>query len=264
MQQTEGCSESRMRSRTSREVPNWSGGEELYIGSVVSAIGKDPGVTGIVPGPPDGSRGSTGWGHPSRRAPWAEVGREPAHSGLVRPPWAFPLRLGLELGNRRAGGAPLALGGKHSPLGRRPPGDPSPGLRPTLGGLYKGGGRKGSRTPAALAPPSPRYTSPSLHRSLAKPCWNSAASTTTPSCCWIFINLSFPLAGSRRRRRRSSRTCVERGGAVLSALVIGDSDHGEYDSIIHVLLERFRCDLQVVCRCSPIPSLLEYSMDRSW
>ena len=27
-------------------------------------------------------------------------------------------------------------------------------------------------------------------------------------------------------------------------LVIGDLDHGEYDSIIHVLLERFRCDLQ--------------------
>src|SRR4051812_33970287 len=134
MQQTEGCSESWMRSRTSREVPEWSGGKELYIGSVVSAIENDLGVAGIVPGPPDGSRGSTGWGHPSRRASWAEVGREPAHSGLVRPPpWASPLRLGLEtLGQ---GAPPLALGGKAPPW-PPPPGDASPGRRPPLGGLY--------------------------------------------------------------------------------------------------------------------------------
>ena len=52
-----------MRSRTSREVPEWSGGEELYIGSPVSATGKVLGVIGIVPGPPEGSRGPTGWGH---------------------------------------------------------------------------------------------------------------------------------------------------------------------------------------------------------
>src|SRR3954462_11742491 len=107
-----------MRSRTSRGVPDWSGGEELYIGSVVSAIGVDLGVTGIVPGPPDGSWGSTGWGHPSRRAPWAEVGREPAHSGLVRPPWASPLRLGLET---------LGQGAPHMPWGaRHPPWPPPP------------------------------------------------------------------------------------------------------------------------------------------
>src|SRR3954465_2665972 len=103
-----------MRSRTSRGVPDWSGGEELYIGSVVSAIGNDLGVAGIVPGPPDGSRGSTGWGHPSRRAPWAEVGREPAHSGLVRPPMGLPLRLGLEtLGQ----GAPNMAWGEAFPPG---------------------------------------------------------------------------------------------------------------------------------------------------
>src|SRR4051812_30091237 len=118
-----------MRSQTSREVPEWSGGKELYTGSVVSAIGKDSGVTGIVPGPPDGSRGSTGWGYPSRRAPWAEVGREPAHSGLVRPPMGLPPA--PRVGNPRAGGAPLALGGKAPPMaaaplemhiqGRRPP-----------------------------------------------------------------------------------------------------------------------------------------------
>ena len=37
-----------MRSRTSRGVPEWSGGKELYIGSVVSAIGRVSGFTGIV------------------------------------------------------------------------------------------------------------------------------------------------------------------------------------------------------------------------
>ena len=60
-----------MRSRMSRGVPEWSGGEELYIGSAVSAIGRVSGVTGIVPGPPEGSRGSTGWGHLPRGATWA-------------------------------------------------------------------------------------------------------------------------------------------------------------------------------------------------
>ena len=45
-----------MRSRTSRGVPEWSGGKELYIGSKVSATGKVLGVTGIVPGPRKVSR----------------------------------------------------------------------------------------------------------------------------------------------------------------------------------------------------------------
>ena len=102
-----------MRSRTSRGVPEWSGGEELYIGSLVLATGKVSGVTGIVPGPPEWSRGSTRWGHLSQRAPWAEVGGEPAPGGLVRHPLGLPLHLGLEtLG---VGGAPPDLGGK-SPL----------------------------------------------------------------------------------------------------------------------------------------------------
>ena len=59
-----------MRSRTSRGVPEWSGGKELYIGSAISAVGTSFGVTGIVPGPPEGSRGSTGWGHLPRGATW--------------------------------------------------------------------------------------------------------------------------------------------------------------------------------------------------
>ena len=156
-----------MRSRTSRGVPEWSGGEELYIGSPVSATGKVSGVTGIVPGPPEGSRGSTGWGHLSRRAPWAEVGREPAPSGLGAPPWASPLRLGLEtLG---WGGAPLALGGKAPPLAAAPPSRWVVAGAPPSQGAYIKGGREGSNITALGAYLLPCYTSPS-RRSSAKPC----------------------------------------------------------------------------------------------
>ena len=58
----------RMRSRTSRGVPEWSGGKDLYIGSMVLATGSVPGITGSVPGPPEGSGGPPG------RAPEAYMG----------------------------------------------------------------------------------------------------------------------------------------------------------------------------------------------
>ena len=163
MRKPESCSESRMRSRTSREVPEWSGGEELYIGSPVSATGKVSGVTGIVPGPPEGSRGSTGWGHLSRRAPWAESGREPALSGLGAPHGPFPMRQGLEtLG--WGGGFPLALGGK------APPWPPPPtldgfGRRPPSQGAYIKGGEGGQQYTALGASLLPCYTSPSRRSS---------------------------------------------------------------------------------------------------
>ena len=105
-----------------------------------------------------------------------------------------------------------------------PPGPPSaprvgnPRAPPLLTFPYikEGGGR--AAAPCVLVPPSPCYTSSSSRNSLANPCRSSAVSTTTPSCYWIFINLSFPLAGSRRRRRHADRTCVELGGAACSAL----------------------------------------------
>ncbi|XBI56448.1 hypothetical protein VPH35_038039 [Triticum aestivum] len=77
---------------------------------------------------------------------------------------------------------------------------------------------------------SPCNTSPS-RRSLAKPCRDPATSTTTPSCCWISINLSFPLAGSRRRRCRCSVRVLNAEVPSVRHSVIGDLDHGEYDSI---------------------------------
>ena len=202
-----------MRSRTSRGVPEWSGGEELYIGSPVSATGKVSGVTGIVPGPPEGSRGSTGWGHLSRRAPWAEVGGEPALVGWCAPLWA-PLRLGLET---LGGGRTTCLGGHSTPWpppplgdcisqGRRPPGDP----------IYRGG-MEGSRTLALGASLPPCYISPSRKR-LVKPCRD-------PCCIHhhavVLLDLHQPLLPPcwiKKEETSLLRTCVERGGAVRSAL----------------------------------------------
>ena len=75
-----------MRSRTSRGVPEWSGGKYLYMGSPVLVTGKVSSVIGNVRGPPGGSRGSTKWGHQPQKAAWAKCGRGPAPGGLVRPP----------------------------------------------------------------------------------------------------------------------------------------------------------------------------------
>ena len=43
-----------MRSRTSRGVPEWSGDEDLYMGSPYLVARSVGGFTGIVPGPPKG------------------------------------------------------------------------------------------------------------------------------------------------------------------------------------------------------------------
>ena len=115
-----------MRSWTSRGVLEWSRGKDLYIGSPVSASGKVSGVTGIVPGPPEGSRGSTGWGHLSRRAPWAEVAWEPAPDGLVRPTQGPKAP---RVGNPR-GHAPPWLETLRGPLPQ--------GLPPLLDGISRG------------------------------------------------------------------------------------------------------------------------------
>src|SRR3954467_54317 len=136
MQQTEGCSESRMRSWTSREVPEWSGGKDLYMGSCCTDTGKSWGHIGIVPGPPERHRGSTLRGQPSRRASWATRGREPAPGGLGAPPSLGPMRLGL--GETLVGAPPLAWGASPPPLAAAPLEIHLQGCAP-LGGLYKGG-----------------------------------------------------------------------------------------------------------------------------
>ena len=112
----------------------------------------------------------------------------------------------------------------------------------SLGPIYSGG-REGSNTTALGASLSPCNTSPS-RRSLAKPCRRPATSTTTPSCYWISINLSSPLAGSRRRRRRCSVRVLNAEVLSVRHSVIGDVDHGEYDSINLVHWNASARDLQ--------------------
>ena len=167
-------SEIRSESRTSRGVPEWSGGEELYIGSQVSATGKVLGVTGIVPGPPggatcpggprglkvEGNQPLVGWGAP--------LGPPPAP----------------RVGNPRGGGRPTWLGGEATPpFPPWPPpplGIPSPRAGAPPGAYIKGGGR--AATLQLWAPPSSPAT-PLPLASSAKPCRDPAAYTTTPSCC---------------------------------------------------------------------------------
>ena len=202
-----------MRSRTSRGVPEWFGGKDLYMGSCQTDTGKFRGSIGNVPGPPEGFRGSTGRGHPSWWAIWAAWGREPAPGGLgAPPPWAHAPRVWGET----LKAAPLCLGGKPPLPGRRPPSRshlegsaplaPSPINRGVRGGLLY----------TTKAQPLPSPTPLLLRTCLAKPCRSTAAPTTPRRRA--AVGAIFLIAGSRRRRRRPSRTCVERGGAVRSAL----------------------------------------------
>src|SRR3954466_14930818 len=107
-----------MRSWTSRGVPEWSGGKDLYMGSCHTDTGIVRGHIGIVPGPPEGPRGSTGRGHLSRRGSWAGGGREPAQRGGVGRPPRGPGAPGL--GGPLKGGPPF-LGGKAPPPLAPPP-----------------------------------------------------------------------------------------------------------------------------------------------
>ena len=158
--------------------------------------------------------------------------------GVLHPPWPPPP---WEIGSPRAGAPP--------------------------GGLYKGRGR-GQPHPEVLAPPSPCYTSSSSVTCLAKPC-RSAAVPPPPRRCAaagaIIINLSFPLAGSRRRRRYADRTCVERGGAVRSALgspVIGS----RRERLLQPRsFERFRSRFtKWYVDASPMTRCLDELIDGSW
>ena len=65
-----------------------------------------------------------------------------------------------------------------------------------------------------------------------------------------------------------ARTVRVLNAEVLSVqhLVIGDLNHGEYDSIITVPSNASARDLQVVCRCklTPLTRFLDELIDGSW
>ena len=188
------------------------------MGSHHTVTGNIRGYTGIVPGPPEGFRGSTGRVHLPRRALWAVGGREPAPSGLgAIPPRAHAPRV---WGNPK-GGAPLAWGASPLPLGRRPPSrshleGPAPfPLLPINRGV-RGGLQhhiQGAAPPLPNTSPPPRVLGEALPE-------NCHSTTTTPSCCcWSLLPQPLPPPCWIKAWETSPlRTCVERGGAVRSAL----------------------------------------------
>src|SRR3990170_7128356 len=97
---TECCSESRMRSRTSRGVSEWSRGKDLYMGSHILGFGKRCSFFGIVPGSfqkvPEDSGGvhkSTSGSTMTQGLAWA-VERRPSLIGLGAPSPQKPMWLG--------------------------------------------------------------------------------------------------------------------------------------------------------------------------
>ena len=107
-----------MISQMSRGVPEWSGGENLYMGSHHTVTGSIRGFAGIVPEPPKGFQGSTGRSTcPGGPYGMYVEGNQPLSGLGAIPPRAHAPRIGGD----PKGGAPLGLGGKPPPLGRRPP-----------------------------------------------------------------------------------------------------------------------------------------------
>ena len=85
-----------MRSRTSRGVPEWSGGKDLYMGSCHTVAGKVRGHIGIVSGPPKGFRGPPGGATCPGGVHGLRVGRDQPLNGLVRLPPRPKAQLGGE------------------------------------------------------------------------------------------------------------------------------------------------------------------------
>ena len=106
----------------------------------------------------------------------------------------------------------------------------------------RGGGRR--QRLCVCCPPSPT-TIFVFPRCLAKPCWNPPPpSPPRRRAAGVSINLSFPIAGSRRRRRRCTVRVLNAEVPSVRHSVIGDLDHGEYDSINHVHWNASARDLQ--------------------
>ena len=139
------------------------------------------------------------------------------------------------------------------PLGRTLPWRKGQGcaLPLSLGPIYSGG--KGGQQYYSLGCLPPPLLHLSVSQKLGEALPRPATSTTTPSCCWISINLSFPLAGSIRRRRRCTVRVLNAEVPSVRHSVIGDLDHGEYDSVIHVHWNASARDLQRYVDALPSP-----------
>ena len=149
-----------MRSRTSRGVPEWSGGKDLYMGSPVLVAEKVSHFIGIVPGVPKGVRGSTGGGGgpPAPGGPMGGRGCALAYMGQGHQPQEAhaPRKLGEGRVLKGEGTSEVPWGGwTPPPLGRTPSLEEGARLRlPPLPCPYIKGGEGRAAAPEALAPPS--------------------------------------------------------------------------------------------------------------
>ena len=143
---TECCSESRMRSRTSRGVPEWSGGKDLYMGSPVLVTEKVSGAIGNVPGPPEGFGGPPGGATSPGGLHGPSVGGDQPQVGWCAPHQG-PRRLGF--GGTLKGAPPLPWGARQPPWPPPPPQIGSEGAVPPLPCPYIKRGEGGLRTQAS-------------------------------------------------------------------------------------------------------------------
>ena len=157
-------------------------------------------------------------------------------------PHLGPLRLGLET---LGGGAHHLPWGALHPPGRRPLGRLHlPGSAPPLGAYIKEGRGEGSRTPCVLAPPSPATPRPPPAAACRSPAGvllhppprrcAAGSSSTSPS----------PLLDQEGGDVIRSVRVLNAEALSVRHLVIGDLDHGEYDSVIHVHWNASARDLQ--------------------
>ena len=132
--------------------------------------------------------------------------------------WAPPMGLppAPRVGNPRVGGAPLALGGKSPPLAAAPSLDGIlAGAPPPRGAYIKGGGRAVAQQP--WAPPS----SPATPLPLAEARRSPAETRYIHHHAVVLLDLHQPLLSPcwiKKEETSLHHTCVERGGAVRSAL----------------------------------------------
>ena len=102
---------------------------------------------------------------------------------------------------------------------------------------------------------------------LAKPCRSTASppsSRRRAAAGAFFLNLSSPLLDQEGGDVVRSVRVLNAEVLSVQHLVIGDSNHVEYDYII--TLQASARDLQVVCRCnlSPMTHCLDKLIDGSW
>ena len=121
------------------------------------------------------------------------------------------------VGNPRGGGQPTCLRGQATPLAATPPQMGSPGWPAPPRAPINSGGREGSKNTAPGASLSPCNTSPS-RLCLAKPCRDPRY---IHHHAVVLLDLHQPLLPPcwiKKEETSLLRTCVERGGAVRSAL----------------------------------------------